>query len=305
VNRGLDAGLADLASEQHGVFSREQAAELGTSRAMIRRRVDAGVLERIGSGVFVFASAPRTWEMKVSAAVAASGPLAAASHLTAAHLHGFVKRPDAIEVVAPRGGRRRPGYILHQSTDLLADHITVLNQIRTTTIARTIIDVGVPHGIGTTARCIDEARRLGEVDLSEVAELLHSVARKGRNGVGPARRILEERLKWDQVTDSQLEDRFLRLLQRANLPRPVGQYLILNDSGTYVAKVDFAYRDHHLAIELDGAAYHSDPETFRYDRQRQNRVVLQGWTVLRFTYWDVYAGGDWVLDTVAAALARN
>ena len=305
MNRGFDAGLAELASTQHGVFNWQQAQELGTTEAMIRRRVESGVLERLGRGTYVFASAPRTWEMKVSAAVAASGPLAAASHLTAAHLHGFVKRPDAMEVVAPRGGRRRPGYTLHQSTDLLADHITVVNQIRTTTIARTIIDVGVPHGIGTTARCIDEARRLDAVELNEVAQLLHSVARKGRNGVGPARRILEERLKWDQVTDSQLEDRFLRLIQRSGMPRPVGQYLILNDSGTYVAKVDFAYPEHSVAIELDGAAYHSDPETFRYDRQRQNQVVLQGWTILRFTYWDVYAGGDWVLDTVTAALARN
>lgn len=231
--------------------------------------------------------------------------MAAASHLTAAHLHGFVKRPGSIEVVAPRSGRRRLGYTLHQSTDLIDAHITVVGQISATTIARTIIDVGVPHGIGTTARCIDEARRLGEVDLSEVAELLHSVARRGRNGVGPARRILEERLKWDQVTDSQLEDRFLRLIQGANLPRPVGQYPITNESGNYVAKTDFAYPEQRLAIELDGIAYHTDPETFRYDRQRQNRMVLQGWTVLRFTYWDVYAGGDWVLDTVTSSLARN
>jgi very-short-patch-repair endonuclease len=176
--------------------------------------------------------------------------------------------------------------------------------IPTTTPARTLVDIGVPHGIGAAGSCLDEARRRDLVTLEEVARVLHQVARKGRNGVGPARKILSERLAWDQITDSQLEDRFLRLIQRSDLPKPVGQFVVRADGG-FVARVDFAYPDASLLIELDGAAYHSDRETFQRDRLRQNRLVSLGYRVLRFTFWDVLATPDFVVDTVASFLPRN
>jgi very-short-patch-repair endonuclease len=69
--------------------------------------------------------------------------------------------------------------------------------------------------------------------------------------------------------------------------------------------VDFAYPDASLLIELDGAAYHSDRETFQRDRLRQNRLVSLGYRVLRFTFWDVLATPDFVVDTVASFLPRN
>ncbi|TMR39513.1 DEAD/DEAH box helicase family protein [Actinomadura geliboluensis] len=39
-----------------------------------------------------------------------------------------------------------------------------------------------------------------------------------------------------------------------------------------------------VAIELDGFTYHSDRHAFVYDRVRQNDLVAQGYTVLRFSY---------------------
>ena len=237
------------------------------------------------------------------AAVYRSGPLAAASHATAGFLHGLLRRkPERIEVVARRGGPRSKGYILHQSTDLLPEHVAEVEGIPTTTVPRTIIDIGVPHGVGAAARCLDEGRRVGVVELREAATLLHQVARRGRNGVGPARRIIMERLAWDQVTESQLEDRFLRLLQRHGLPEPAGQ-VELRDRGRLVGRVDFMYRDARVVIELDGAAYHSDPKTFRRDRERQNQLILMGLRVLRFTSWDILAAPEFVVDQVLLALS--
>lgn len=259
----------------------------------------------MGNGTYVFTHSLTTWHAKVSLAVLGCGGIAAASHKTAAYLHGIGSKPERIEVVTNRTGRRR-FFVLHQSTDLADDHISYVDGIPTTTVARTVVDIGVPHGLGTTARTIDEARRQGLVELKDVATLLHTVARRGRNGVGPARKILEERLKWDQITDSQLEDRFLRILQNGGAPKPTEQHTVHNHEGKWIARVDFAYPDRKLAVELDGLAYHSDPGAFRWDRQRQNQLVLAGWTVLRFTYWDVFAGGGWVLDQVLASLTpRN
>ena len=300
-----EASLIRVAREQHGVFHRRQWVDVGLSASMLSRRLRSGIVIRIGPEVYSYASAPVSWHMRVIAAVLGSGTRAAASHYTASHLHGLTNRPDRIEVVTLRTGRRPTDFVLHQSTDLARGHITTVDGITVTTIARTIVDIGVPHGIGTAGSCLDEARRLDLVSLEDVARVLHQVARRGRNGVGPARRILNERLAWDQITESQLEDRFLRLIQRYELPRPDVQYNVTDSSGATVARVDFAYPEARLLIELDGAAYHSDRKTFQLDRSRQNRLVSLGFVVLRFTYWDLMAGPEHVVDTVDSFLPRN
>jgi very-short-patch-repair endonuclease len=38
------------------------------------------------------------------------------------------------------------------------------------------------------------------------------------------------------------------------------------------------------------------------DRARQNELVRLGWEVLRFTWRDVTAGGQWITALVASAL---
>ena len=302
---GREARLIELARRQHGVFSLAQWTGHGLSPASLTRRVRGGLVTRMAPQVYAYASVPPTWHMEVAVAVLASGRRAAASHRTAAHIHGLAGRPDRIEVVTLRTGRRPSGYTLHQSTDLARSHITKVNGISTTTIARTIVDIGVPHGIGRTGSCLDEARRRELVSLEDVAFVLHQVARRGRNGVGPARKILVERLAWDQITESQLEDRFLHLLQGYELPVPRCQHPIYDAQGGLVARVDFAYPESGLLIELDGAQFHTDRRSFQLDRVRQNRLIAQGYRVLRFTYWDVMAAPEYVIDTIDSFLPRN
>jgi very-short-patch-repair endonuclease len=49
---------------------------------------------------------------------------------------------------------------------------------------------------------------------------------------------------------------------------------------------------------VDGWAWHHDAEAFRRDRQRQNVLVLAGWTVLRFTWSDLTHRPDRVIHDV-------
>ena len=58
-----------------------------------------------------------------------------------------------------------------------------------------------------------------------------------------------------------------------------------------------------VAIEIDGWAFHSDADTFRKDRARQNAIVLAGWTVLRFTWHDLTVRPSEVVADIRAALA--
>jgi very-short-patch-repair endonuclease len=58
-----------------------------------------------------------------------------------------------------------------------------------------------------------------------------------------------------------------------------------------------------VLVEVDGWAYHRDLPAFRRDQERQNALVLAGWTVLRVNWHDLEADPDGVLATVRAATA--
>jgi very-short-patch-repair endonuclease len=56
-----------------------------------------------------------------------------------------------------------------------------------------------------------------------------------------------------------------------------------------------------VVCEVDGYEHHSGREAFTRDRERQNALVLAGWTVLRFT-WEMLADEGAVVDAVRAAV---
>ena len=73
---------------------------------------------------------------------------------------------------------------------------------------------------------------------------------------GGALQDLIEDIAAHGATDSPLETRFLQLLRRSRLPAPRRQYEI-HDEGTFIARVDFAYPEIRLAVEVDGYRFHS------------------------------------------------
>ena len=64
--------------------------------------------------------------------------------------------------------------------------------------------------------------------------------------------------------------------------------------------LDIAFPGTRLALEMDGWQHHGDHPSFVADRARQNRLVLGGWTVLRFTAQSL----DRLVPETKRALAR-
>ncbi len=64
-----------------------------------------------------------------------------------------------------------------------------------------------------------------------------------------------------------------------------------------------AFPKQKVAIETDGWAFHSDPEVFAKDRQRQNKIALLGWQVLRFTWLDLTEYPQRVIAEIKAAIS--
>jgi ribose 5-phosphate isomerase B len=130
------------------------------------------------------------------------------------------------------------------------------------------------------------------------------VARSGRNGIGTIRPLIEERVGWNALTESHLEDLFRRIVSRTSLPMPIEQVRVFNELRE-VCRADFAYPDHRIAIELDSEKWHMDRDTFERDRLKQNELHALGWRVYRFTWRQLQDNPVMVISTLATALSRQ
>jgi very-short-patch-repair endonuclease len=101
---------------------------------------------------------------------------------------------------------------------------------------------------------------------------------KGRYGSPAARRLLQAA---SDGARSEAERLLVKLLRDNGMTGWKANYPL----GGY--KIDVAFPKQWVAIEVDGWAFHSDPEAFAIDRKRQNAIALLGWQVLRFTWLDL------------------
>jgi len=301
-----DALLNKIAREQQGLFTLAQAEGCGFARRTVTGRATRGVYERLHPRVYGLAGSESTWHRSVMAAVLSEIRLSAASHQTAAYLWGMTdRRPDRIEIVTLRHRRLdRSLFDIHESKDLIEADIHVLDGIPTTSPARTLVDLGASARMGVVARCFDTALRKELLTVDDVDHVVRRVARRGRKGVGVIRPLIEERMRWQTITDSDLEDRFRAMVDRSGVPLPVSQYELLGPGGAFVGRYDFAYERCEALIELDSERFHMDPESFQRDREKQNRAQALGWTVYRFTWRDLTDRPDMVISVLASILAK-
>jgi very-short-patch-repair endonuclease len=90
------------------------------------------------------------------------------------------------------------------------------------------------------------------------------------------------------------------LLVLNGLPRPELQVTIRDEEGVPAGRPDLYYRDQRLGIEYDGETHRA---SLVEDNRRQNRLLMAGVTLLRFTASDVMRRPDSVLAQVRDMLA--
>lgn len=93
------------------------------------------------------------------------------------------------------------------------------------------------------------------------------------------------------------------LLDRSGAPAPTVEHEVRDAAGRFVARVDLAYPELRIAIELDGKRDHMTGRAFEHDRARQNRLELEGWLVLRYTWKQFVETPDRIAAEVLAAIA--
>jgi hypothetical protein len=296
--------MADIAQQQHGVVHREQLRDAGLTDHRIAGMLHRYELVQVAPTVFRIAGAPGSFRQELLAAVLDSNGFG--SHRAAAavwDLEAFrqIRRP---EVVSERWRRRRAHLglgVVHETRDLRAIDTTVVDGIPVTTVVRTLIDLGAVAPRRRVGQALDDACRRKLVTIEEVRARFVELARRGRNGIGTMRALLAERPGGEIPPDSYLERLVIKALADHAVPLPVRQHRVA--TGDFVAYLDLAWPDQRLALECDGTAFHMSVEQFHRDRERQNRLVLLGWTVLRYTYRDASQRPAWLAEQVHRALA--
>ena len=192
--------VSHLAAGQWGLLTTAQAARDGVTRLQLARLANAGVLERLGRGIYVTTSSADE-HVSLRAAWLSLDPARTAeerlreptvagvvSHASAAGLHGLGDLlDDEHEFTLPeRKQTRRDGIRIHRG-DLTDSDITIAEGLPVTTTERTISDLlGSGHDPDHVAQMIGHGVRRGVVNLEELATRLDTLARRHNQPDGNA-----------------------------------------------------------------------------------------------------------------------
>jgi hypothetical protein len=194
----------------------------------------------------------------------------------------------------------QPGVVAHRVGDLGPGAAATWVGIPCTNPARTVVDLAGVVNRQRLEEAIDVGLAQRRFTLVDLARELGRRSRRGRPGVGVLRQVLHERGYLGAPNPSVLESRVFRLLARGGIRPTDVEKKVLGTEGRYRLDVTLAER---VAMEVDGYAFHADPEAMARDHRRRNDLAALGWTVLVFTWLDVTRDGDRVLRVVRDALA--
>ena len=235
--------LADTARLQGGVFSRRQALAGGVSAKLVRRR----------RAVISHRSAAQAWGMPVSA-------------------------PSRPEVSVPKGSHPSPGPQINvRAIDVAPDEVQSHHGLPVTSRQRTVVDCLLTLPPHTAAPCLTASyNSVGSNCPASCKPCMPPEA-----GMEPP-----EPEQFSLAPTRELPPRLNASHRRCSpeVGSPAGSPgTHCAPAGVWWPTLDLAFPDVLLAIEIDGWAWHTDPDRFRDDRRRQNALVTAGWMVLRFT----------------------
>lgn len=279
----LDAASARVARRQRGLITHDQAIGLGHTASSIKIRCESGKWSIIRPGIYIVGGAPPTWEQTLLA-VTLPFDDCWISHGTGARLWEMPHAPqhDAIEVLRPYGRYRRlDGVLAHRSRLIVPADVTRHHGIAVTSRARTIVECSGQLTPSQTGRMIDDAKRKDPRALEDTRECFARLAGGGRRRLRSIKSALAFRIPGYDPGESDLELSALRTIISAGLPLPVQQHRVSIHGRRY--RIDLAYPELKIAIELVGWKWHGGREAFDDDKARSADLVSIGWRVVEIT----------------------
>lgn len=167
--------------------------------------------------------------------------------------------------------------------------------------SRALLQISATTDKERLTHALDGALRDGLTTEDFLHEQISRLRCSGRYGIP---RLLEV-MEGSEITrggQSWLEREVLRLFAGAGLPRPVTQ-AELGRRGDKLIRVDFRFAGTPIVVEALGYRWHRTGAQMRIDSERMNRLQLDGFIVLQFTYSRVVDDPAGVIaDTIEALM---
>jgi very-short-patch-repair endonuclease len=281
------------AEKQGGHITRRQLYDCGVSRRTVARWVANRQLIRVYSGVYAVGHRSRNPVERAHGALLAGGPRAALTGAAALVLWGVWKHwPESLEIVIP-GDRRPSGLIAHQSSTLEKRDITVVQGLRVTSAARTMLDAAPRLTEKQRTRAVNDLRLRKLLTLPALIDVIQRNPR--HHSVTLLRPLLE--LAQPEPTRSELEDAFLKLIRRHRLPVPEMNVHVCGH------RVDAYFPQQQLIVELDGWETHGMRTAFVDDRRKDAEILAaSGIPTVRFVYDDTIYRAEQTVARLRAIL---
>jgi very-short-patch-repair endonuclease len=187
----------------------------------------------------------------------------------------------------------RDGIHVHATRSLPRAEWTRRHGIPATTVERVLVDLAADPEID---RALEQAFALRLIGRTRITEALARA--NGKPGTKALRHLIARLSEDLPFTRSELERRFLRLVDSAALPRPI----VNRHQATH--RVDFAWPEHGLVVETDGRATHDNPYAFHQDRARVLDLELADLHVVRLSWLQVVEESERVIQLLVKRLAR-
>ena len=296
-----------------GLRLRPELLAAGLSDDDLARLCRSGGLGRVRRGAYVDAADQRLRNrearhaLATRAAVMQLSPGPAASHVSAAVLHGLPAwgvPTDRVHVTraGTSGGHRRRTLHVHV-TPLDADEVSSVDGVAVTTVARTLVDVARDAAFEPAVAVLDTALRRGLVTPSGLEQAVGRAPR--RHGVRAARRAVAFA---DGGAESVGESRSRVLLDRARLPRPLLQWEV--PARQRIGRCDFGWPEWGTVGEFDGRIKYGrllrpglDPgAVVLAEKRREDAIRDTGLRVVRWVWDDLDDFGE-VVERLRTAFA--
>jgi hypothetical protein len=289
---------------RHGTITRAEALARGLTPRQIDRRVASGRWHRLHPGVYRHAVAAATWESDLLAACLSTGGIA--SHQSAAVLWDLgIVVPGRPVVSTARRRRRTPkGVIVHQTTQWAKRAETERRGIPVTGLERTLLDCAAVVPLRRLERLCESAIRQRLTSWADLATTLARHSRRGRDGCGRLRTLLELRLGAPDVPLSDFSRLVANLLVDAGIEEPEVEYPVVDRDGGFILQADLAWPRRRKIVELDGLEYHFGRAERERDNRKRNRAKAEGWSVLEVLWSMLVDEPEQLVDVCRRFLAR-
>ena len=254
----------------------KQLGQAGLSERHARAWVRHERLRRtVARNVFTMPGTEPTWKQSLWIALLAGPKATVGSHLSAAALRGLLPPPDIPHVTVPRAASGRfAGAVVHHATVVPADRCW-FDRVPVTSVARTIVDCAVLLDQATLDGLVDAATGRGLTTYRKI--------KAAWNRAGPIRAADRLTAALSPYTGgaeprSEKEAHVLRVLHSWGLPPPVTQFVIRDENGRFLAKVDFAWPAWRFGLEYKGDEFHS-PRAWPRDDRRLARIEAIAWRI--------------------------